>query len=520
MRSLEAADRAGKAGGTNAVEARSVRKAFYGLVANDDIDFDLQWGEVHAILGENGAGKTTLCSILAGLYRPDSGSIRVAGNMTDFRSPHDALQAGIGMVYQHFKLVDNFTVAENLVLGHPDTSLLVDRRRIENEAAKLIDRYDLAVDPTDRIWQLSVGEEQRVEILKLLYRDVRILILDEPTAVLTPQEATSLFETIRALADEGRAIVLVSHKLDEVLKVSDRITVLRNGRHVGGVDADSADAGTLAAMMIGRDLPAPPDRHDAENVTHPVLEVKGLRVLGDRGEEKVREVDVVVNEGEIVGIAGVSGNGQRELAEALAGLRPENAGTITLDGTDITGSNPRNRIRSRLAFVPEDRLAMGLAGGLTLEDNLVLKSYRSPPHSKGEFLSRRAIQQTAADLIDEFEIKGNRQGLPVRLLSGGNLQRAILARELSSRPKVLIAASPSRGLDVAAMGAIQNLLLERAHNGLGVLLLSEDLDEIHALSDRILVIFDGRIVGEVDKADADAETLGLLMSGRSKAEDG
>ena len=498
------------------VELRAIRKSFYGVTANDGIDFDLQWGEVHALLGENGAGKSTLCSVLAGLYRPDGGDIVIDGEVVDFHSPHQALEAGVGMVYQHFRLVDGFTVAENIALGRKTGQIRLSTERIESEVAELSNRYGMQVQPDSRIWQLSVGEQQRVEILKLLHRGVRVLILDEPTAVLTPQEAEALFRTVRMMSSEGKAIIFVSHKLNEVLAVSDRITVLRDGRKVGETPTSEANARSLARMMVGHE-PEMPVRHGDE-CGDSILTVDGLHAAGDLGIDAVRGVDFQVCAGQIIGIAGVAGNGQRELAEALAGLRNTHSGKIALDGVDITAASPSERIRLGLGFVPEDRLGMGLAPGLTLEHNLALKSYRQPPQSRGMFLSMSSIRERADELVDRFDIRGGRKGLPVRLLSGGNLQRAILARELSQQPKVLVAASPTRGLDVAAIEAIQRLLLEQRELGTAVLLISEDLEELRALSDLILVMYEGEIVGRVHPADFDPTTIGLMMAGHQPGE--
>ena len=496
-----------------AAELRYIEKAFFGVPANDNIDFNVRWGEVHALLGENGAGKSTLCSILAGLYRPDAGKIVIDGTPMEFRSPNDALAAGVGMVYQHFRLVDTFTVAENLALGHEAEGRL-SRRKIESDVTALSEAYELPVSPKAQIWQLSVGEQQRVEILKLLHRGVRILILDEPTAVLTPQEAQSLFRTVRLMAEQGKAVIFVSHKLDEVLAVSDRITVLRTTEKVAELPTETADAGTLARLMVGRDVKLP-ERRGSEATGRPVLAARGLAVAGDRGFEAVRGIDLDLRGGEIVGIAGVAGNGQRELAEALAGLRKTGHGKVTLDGTDITRASPLDRIRLGLGFIPEDRLGMGLVGGLPLEDNLILKSYRSPPHRRGLRLSARAIRRTARWLTDRFDIRGSLTDSPVRFLSGGNLQRAILAREISQQPKVLIASSPTRGLDIAAIGAVREILLEQRENGTAILLLSEDLDELSSMADVILVIYEGRIVGQVSPDRFDPEEIGLMMAGRT-----
>ena len=501
------------AGSGFAAELRSIRKSFFGVPANHNIDFTVRWGEVHALLGENGAGKSTLCSVLAGLYRPDAGEIIIDGAPVEFRSPHDALAAGVGMVYQHFRLVDTFTVAENLALGHEAEGRL-SRKKIEADVSALSKAYELPVSPRARIWQLSVGEQQRVEILKLLHRGVRILILDEPTAVLTLQESEALFRTVRLMADEGKAVIFVSHKLDEVLAVSDRITVLRDTEKVVEMPAASADAAGLARMMVGRDVKLP-QRGSSEAPSAPVLTVRGMTVVGDRGVKAVRGVDLNLRRGEIVGIAGVAGNGQRELAEALVGLRRTENGTVTLDDTDITKASPLDRIRLGLGFVPEDRLGMGLAGGLSLEDNLILKSYRWPPYRRGLRLSSRVIRKSARHLTERFDIRGALTDLPVRFLSGGNLQRAILAREISQQPKVLIAGSPTRGLDIAAIAAVREMLLEQRENGKAILLLSEDLDELHSLADTILVMYEGRIVGQIAPDRFDPEEVGLMMSGLS-----
>ena len=507
-----------------AVRLESISKAFYGVQANDRIDVDLRWGEVHALLGENGAGKSTLCSVLAGLYRPDSGEITVDGQPVVFRSPSDALANGIGMVYQHFRLVERFTVAENLVLGHPRTPIRLPRSQIEREIGEFIEDMGLPVSPSARTWQLSVGEQQRVEILRLLYRGVRVLILDEPTAVLTPQESHLLIARVRKLAEDGRAVVFVSHKLDEVLEVSDRVSVLVDGRKTGEVATAEADASRLARMMVGRDFvlrgpnkePSVPSAGEPEP-EDPVLALRNLSVLGDRGRDAVRGVNIDVHRGRVVGIAGVAGNGQRELAEAIAGLRPVSGGSVTIDGVDVTHRSPLARIKAGFGFVPEDRLVMGLASNLSLKENLVLKAYRRHPISRGLLLSEREIRKRAKRLVAEYDIRGGRGELPIRLLSGGNLQRSILAREISEDPDVLLAASPTRGLDLAATDSVRRLLENAARNGLGVLLISEDLDEVRALADIILVMFEGEIVGEMDSMEFDLEAIGLMMAGARRS---
>jgi ABC-type uncharacterized transport system ATPase subunit len=500
---------------TLAVELCGVDKSFYGVKANDNVDFKLAQGEVHALLGENGAGKSTLCSILAGLYRPDAGDVFFEGEEVAFENPKEALAAGVGMVYQHFRLVSNLTVAENFALGHPDTGVRLNQKQIEEAARKLGDKYDLPVDPTARIWQLSVGEQQRVEILKLLYRNVKILILDEPTAVLTPQEGQSLFKTMRQMAAEGRSVIFVSHKLDEVKQVSDRVTVLRDGKTVGGVATADADVRELARMMVGKDLVLP-TRAAPEHLGELMLSVNEIRVDGDRGLEAVQGMSFGVRAGEIVGISGVSGNGQRELAQGIVGLRTPTSGTVVVDGDDVTALTTLEHIDAKIGYVPQSRLGMGLAPGLTTEENLALKAYRKPPYTRNGRLVASAFREEGDRMIDEYDIRGVRPGLPIRLLSGGNLQKALIAREVETDPKVLILRSPTRGLDVGATAAVRNIVLAERDRGVAVLLISEDLDELLALSDRLLVIFEGEIVGEMPADEATPERLGLLMSGQTQ----
>ena len=498
-----------------AVELRNVDKAFYGVKANNHVNFELARGEVHALLGENGAGKSTLCSILAGLYRPDAGEMLMDGAPTQFRNPKEALAAGVGMIYQHFRLVPNLTVAENFALGHPDTGLRLDQKGLHRAAEELGETYGLPVDPSARIWQLSVGEQQRVEILKLLYRNAKILILDEPTAVLTPQETTSLFTTMRQMAEEGRSVIFVSHKLHEVKEVSDRVTVLRHGETVGGVATAEAEPGDLARMMVGRDLVLP-TRSEEKEPGAVMLDVRDLRVDSDRGLEAVRGVSFDVKSGEIVGIAGVSGNGQRELALGLVGLRTPTSGSVSIDSDDLTKATVLDHISAGLAYVPQNRLGMGLAPGLNTVENLALKAFRDPPYSKRGRLIPSAFKKEGARQIEEYDIRGVRPGLPIRLLSGGNLQKALIAREVEMKPKVLILRSPTRGLDVGATEAVRNQTLEERRRGVAVLLISEDLDELLALSDRLLVFYEGEIVGEMRAEDATAERLGLLMAGQAE----
>ncbi len=499
-----------------AVALRGITKRFPGVVANEQVDFEAAAGEVHALLGENGAGKTTLSNILTGLYRPDEGEIRLFGEPAEFHSPRDALDAGIAMVHQHFRLVSPFTVAENVVLGdHRDVgrTFLLRSRAIERRVSDLSRRFGLAVDPRARIWQLSVGEQQRVEILKALYQDAQILILDEPTAVLTPQEADALFETIRAMAADGRTVIFISHKLHEVKAVADRVTVLRRGRSIATVPAAEATRRSLAALMVGREVEFGRRQEDRGSAGETVLELEGVWADGDRGAPAVRGVSLVVRSSEIVAVAGVAGNGQRELAETIAGMRPATQGEVRVHGRRLRTGDPRYAISSRIAYVPEDRLGTGVAPGLSIASNVVLKSYREPAVSRGPMLRFGRIRELAQRVMQNYDVLASGPHVPAWQLSGGNLQKVVLAREFSGGPAVLVAASPTRGLDVAGIETVHAYLREAASNGLGVLLISEDLDEILALADRIAVMYEGAVVGECEAESATVEELGLLMAG-------
>jgi simple sugar transport system ATP-binding protein len=486
------------------------------VVANDHVDFEAAEGEVHALLGENGAGKTTLSKMLTGLYRPDEGEIVLFGRPVEFSSPRDALDAGIAMVHQHFRLVSPFTVAENVVLGDQrdvGRSFFLQTGVIEDRVEELSRRYGLAVDPRARIWQLSVGEQQRVEILKALYQDARILILDEPTAVLTPQEAESLFETIRAMAADGRTVIFISHKLHEVKAVADRVTVLRRGKSVATVFAADATPRSLAALMVGRELEA--ERRPAERgpVGEPVLKLDGVWADGDRGVPAVKDVSLTICAGEIVGVAGVAGNGQRELAETIVGMRPVTSGAVEVCGRPLSGGDPREAISAGVAYVPEDRLGTGVAPSLSVASNVVLKSYRGSPVSSGPLLRFGRIRELARGVIDRYDVRTSGPNAPAWQLSGGNLQKVVLAREFSGEPVVLVVASPTRGLDVAGIETVHSYLREAASAGVGVLLISEDLDEILVLADRIAVMYEGGVVGERIVGVATVEELGLMMAG-------
>jgi simple sugar transport system ATP-binding protein len=495
---------------------RGITKRFPGVVANDAVDFEAAAGEVHALLGENGAGKSTLSNILTGLYRPDEGEILLYGERVEFETPRDALDAGVGMVHQHFRLVPPFTVAENIALGEhrPGArgSFRIDPRKIEASVSQLSERYGLAVDPQARIWQLSLGEQQRVEILKALYRDARILILDEPTAVLTPQEAVVLFDTLRQMAADGRTVIFISHKLNEVKAVSDRVTVLRDGRSVATASTADSTPRSLAALMVGREL-GEGSRAPRPAPAGPMLELDRVWALGSRGEDAVRGVTLSVRSGEIVAVAGVSGNGQRELAETIAGLRRASNGSVSVAGKRVRGGDPRAALEAGIAFVPEDRLATGAAPGLSVASNLVLRSYREPPVSRGPLLMLAQIRARAVELIRRYRIATPGPSAPARVLSGGNLQKVVIAREFSGSPRVVVAASPTQGLDVGATETVRSYLLDAAAAGAAVLVFSEDLDEILELADRVVVIYEGTIVGEMPAADADVEEIGLLMAG-------
>jgi len=490
-----------------------ITKRFPGVLANDHVDFEAATGEVHALLGENGAGKTTLMHILTGLYRPDTGEILLDGVPVSFASPRDALDAGVGMVHQQFRLVNRFTVAENIMLG--DTrgegrKFRISPHAVERQVRELGERYSLVVEPHARIWQLSVGEQQRVEILNALYQEARVLILDEPTSVLTPQEATSLFVTLRQIAAEGRTVIFISHKLHEVKAVSDRVTVMRSGRKVATVSTAEATPRSLASLMVGHEIETV-NRKAAAPETGAALELQDVWVDGDRGAPAVEDVTLTVHGGEIVAIAGVSGNGQQELAEAITGLRPASKGSIRVAGRRIRNGDPRAAIEAGVAYVPADRMGTGVAPGLPIAMNLALRSYRHD--SVGPMLRLRWMRAHADDLIDRYDIRTPTAAVETRTLSGGNLQKLVLAREFSSDPKVVVAASPTHGLDVAAIETVHSYLIGAAERGIAVLLISEDLDEILSLNDRILVMYEGRLSDVDDRTDI--EEIGLRMAGET-----
>ncbi len=497
------------------MEMRGITKRFPGVLANDNVDFDVQAGEVHTLLGENGAGKSTLMKILYGLYQADEGEILLNGDPTVIDSPTTAISHNIGMIHQHFMLVETLTVAENVALGLPSSrGALTDLDVVSDHIVELGSQYGLELDPAALVWQLAVGQKQRVEIIKALYREARLLILDEPTAVLTPQEVDQLFETLRQLTTDGRGLIFISHKLHEVLALSNRITVLRQGRVTGQATPAEATRESLAEMMVGREVKLAPDK-PAVQVAEPALEIRDLEVYGDRGIVAVEHFDLEVRAGEILGIAGVSGNGQRELAESIAGLREVTKGSISIAGTDVTNHRPIEIRDVGLAYVPEGRLKDGSIADFTVSENILLVDHRDDRFLNRGLFDFGAIREHCQGLVDDFAVKTPTLETPVRSLSGGNIQKLILARELEGTPTVLLASQPTRGVDIGAAEYIHERLVAQRERGTAILVISEDLDEVFGLSDRIAVMYEGRVMGIVDPATATREEVGLMMAGVS-----
>ncbi len=501
------------------LELRGITKRFPGVLANDHVGFDLRAGEVHALLGENGAGKSTLMNVLYGLYHPDEGEILFNGEPVRIHSPKEAIERGIGMVHQHFMLIPVMTVAENIVLATEPrrAGVLLDYAAARKRVEELASAFNFAIDPQARVENITVGQQQRVEILKALYRRADILILDEPTAVLTPQEALELFGILRGLTREGMSIVFISHKLNEVLEIADRITVLRRGKKIDTVPREGATEAGLARMMVGREVllrvekpPATPEE--------PLLEVEGLRVLDDRGIEKVRGVSFQVRAGEIVGIAGVDGNGQTELVEALTGLRAIQAGEFRVAGRRLTGSSTHRILDSGIGHIPEDRQKRGLVLEFTLAENLAFHEFDKAPSSYFGWLRPGRLISRARRILQEFDVRGGGPQTPAKSLSGGNQQKLVVAREVANDPRVLIAAQPTRGLDVGAIEYVHRRLVEERDEGRAVLLVSLELDEIMSMSDRILVMYEGEIVGEYGPGVSEQE-LGVAMLGGTREEE-
>ena len=499
------------------LEMRGITKRFPGVIANSDVDLVVQPGHVHTLLGENGAGKSTLVKILYGLYRQDEGTVSIQGERVEVASPADAISHGIGMIHQHFMLVPTLTVAENVALGLRGRRGIADMGPVRRRVIEVCEQHGLEIDPDAYIWQLAVGERQRAEILKALYRDARLLVLDEPTAVLTPPEVTDLFATLRSLTDEGRGLIFISHKLAEVMEISDEITVLRDGCVVGRTTPAETTREGLASMMVGRevrlgrDVPPQPPGEDR-------LVVDRLRVRGDRGNIALDDFSVRVARGEIVGIAGVSGNGQRELAEAIFGLRPAESGSIEIGGVRVDTPSPKQVRRRGVAFVPEERMRHGAVGELSVSENLMLVEYEHAPYVRAGLLQFGAIAERCRELVKRFSVKTPSIATQTSHLSGGNIQKVVIAREFSSDAEVLIVAQPTRGIDIGAAEYVHERLLEKRAAGAAILLISEDLDEALQLSDRVVVLYEGRAMCDLPRAEATTDRVGLLMTGVSDGE--
>ncbi|MBK8022592.1 MAG: ABC transporter ATP-binding protein [Chloroflexi bacterium] len=500
---------------TNAVEMQHIRKYFASshVLACDDVSLSVEKGEVHAIVGENGAGKTTLMSILYGLVTPDSGQILIDGAPVRIAHPNDAIRHGIGMVHQHFKLVPSFTIAENIMLGiEPNSAGFIDSKSESEAVRKLADSFGLPVNPDLRIREISVGMQQRVEILKILQRQAKVLVLDEPTAVLTPQEVREFLKVVRSLAEGGRTILFITHKLGEVKAIADRVTTMRRGRNVGTHTAKDQTIRDMANLMVGRVVTLTVKKaHAIPGAT--VLQAEHLLVAGAGGMPAVFGASLEVRSGEILGVAGVSGNGQTELIEAIVGMRAVDGGKITYLGKDITHTSVRERRTAGLAHIPEDRMTTGLNLTTNLDENVIITSYQQEPYSHRGIFNFAPVRKLAQEIVDRFVVRSARVGEPIKTLSGGNLQKIVLGRELKGDPKLIIANQPTRGLDVGSIEFVHTTLIEERDKGAAVLLVSVELDEILALSDRIAVMFAGKILAVLDRADATEEKLGLLMAG-------
>lgn len=500
------------------VKMEGITKRFPGVIANQDVNLDIRGGEIHALLGENGAGKSTLMNILTGLYKADEGQIIIKGSPVNFKSPKDAIALGIGMIHQHFRLVAPLSVAENVILGSPANSFWLNKKKIYQSIQEISKDYGLEVDPKAKIWQLSVGEQQRVEIVKILYRGADILILDEPTAVLTPQESRDLFITLRKMAESGKAVIVITHKMQEVMDMADRVTVLRGGKSIATLEKTRTNKEELAQLMVGHEILEDRSRKVAHKLT-PIIKLENIRALNDKGLPGLSDITLEINAGEIVGVAGVAGNGQRELVEVITGLRSVTQGKILIDGKDYTGLTPKKFIEAGISHVPEDRLGMGLVPNLSAVDNVMLKKYREKSQA-GWFLKYTPVRKETKALVEEFNVKLSGLDSPVKQMSGGNLQKLLLAREISTHPRIIAAVYPVRGLDIGATESVRSLLLAQRNSGAGVLLISEDLDEVIQLSDRIIVLFEGKIMGEASPQNTTKEKLGFLMTGISDTEEG
>lgn len=498
------------------VELKQITKRFPGIVANDSISLTLKKGEIHALLGENGAGKSTLMNIVFGLYQPDEGSIEVDGKPVIIDSPNKAIELGIGMVHQHFKLVDPFTVTENIVLGmEPKKGLKIDYKSASEQVRKLSEQYGLQVNPNAKIHDISVGMQQRVEIMKTLYRGADILIFDEPTAVLTPQEITELMDIMKRLVAEGKSIILITHKLKEIMQISDRVTIIRRGKVIDTVNTAETNPNELAEKMVGRGVTFKVDKK-APQIGSTVLKVDNVQSKDKDGVSILNGLSFEVKAGEILGIAGVDGNGQSELIQAITGLRKIDSGSITMEGQEIANLSPRKVTEKNVSHIPEDRHKHGLVLDFSMSENMVLETYYKKPYNQGGFLNFDVINKHAAELIQQFDVRTPSLETKARSLSGGNQQKAIIAREIDKNPTLLIAAQPTRGLDVGAIEFVQKQLIAQRDQGKAVLLISFELDEIMNVSDRIAVIYEGQIVGEVYPQDTNDQELGLMMAGSLK----
>lgn len=505
--------------GETVVQLKGITKRFPGLVANDSIDFELKKGQIHALLGENGAGKSTLMNILFGLYQPDEGEIWINGEKTVIQGASRAIELGIGMVHQHFKLVQPFTVAENIVLGNePKKGLNIDYKLANRKVKEISEQYGLKVDPQVRIQDITVGMQQRVEILKTLYRGAEIVIFDEPTAVLTVQEIEELLEIIRGLANEGKSIIIITHKLKEVMALADAVTVIRRGKVVATVnDLSGATEESLAGMMVGREVTFKVEK-EKRSPGDVVLDVRGLTMNGEQGKMALNGMTFQVRAGEILGIAGVDGNGQSELIYGITGMRKTHGGTVSLNGKDITNATPRHISKSGVGHIPEDRHKHGLVLDFSLSENMILGTYFDERYGRYGFLDFKEMDKTAQELVTEFDVRSSGIGTPARALSGGNQQKAIIARELYRDPDLLIAVQPTRGLDIGAIEFMHKRLVDARNEGKAILLISFELDELYALSDRIAVMFEGKLTGEVDAEVRDDARLGMLMTSDTSGE--